>query len=1046
MRLSRRLARGVASFGPDLRSLPSGTTLRFVLLLLTMVVASVAMLDTMLTPAATSQAARECWIAGGLNPQGTQWSNYLALRKLAVFCPGAMSTGLPDVPYWRGLIGTGVLLFVAVVYWVLPRRRERGSRLLDVAEAEQLYPHQPDEARALRAELAELVAMAGLRSPPRFVVDRTATASSAVVFGRPRRRVVCLYLGLLPLRAARPEYFRSVVLHELSHLRNGDVDIARAVVALWHVFLVAVLLRVVSDLGPVLLASAQGRYTGADAALRDLTLPSALWGHAQLVFLVGMVGLARADTLRHREFFADADAVAVAERHRLHRVRGVWEAAVSEDAGRGPQRRDGTGTAYRRLRLASAGLGVWRGAIRWLSTAWSPHPSWRQRLNALDRPVALFTLNAPQVALIGAAAMIAAHTLGLPWLPWAAVAPAASILSVAAWRALFYRAHLDSAPLARDAGPLHRRGRAAHARPSGLRSGAWLGLGLVAGHLLGNKIGTRDWLPAHPVLLLVLFGAAVAYMAWVTQCADLLQRRGVRPAWGMVLSSLTATGLAVAGLQWWNMVAWFMADGFAQPLLDAFKRPAPGPWSDHELELTLLGLPHTIAADMTGLGPLGMALVLWVYPLALAKLPRWRGHRQHTGADTPVPPVVERPGLVPVTGLAGGAVALAGTFLARAYAQPREVLEKAPSLSTLVEWWVTASTWLGACLAAAVVAALVRERWLPRALTAAAIAQVVGFAGWMATVRFDGCLGSLSITSAGCGEQAGSVGGYAQLTVGAVLHSEYGAAITASLTAALGHGVSQLRKTADHAAANGADPIAKGDAQATDRETSPTTDATAKTASTVRPHQRIRFRSALATAGALLLVGSASVATGLALKSGDLQATEAGAPALPDTDQQGPDSKPPDAKNPELRERQELAWFTSVGADHAKRLGVFYREYRKLREAMDKPERATPGRPTAKDRADLKLLCTGLWVEGDMARRGYPYPITSVNRLWQRALGSTARAGRTCLDWLEQLPGSHIEAERALKLLDNGKTSTLHAFRQLRARLKAMEHHLPTDG
>ncbi|QIK10199.1 M48 family metalloprotease [Streptomyces sp. ID38640] len=80
----------------------------------------------------------------------------------------------------------------------------------------------------------------GLKRVPRVVVDPSAASTGAAVFGRNRRPTVCLHAGLLAGRATAPEDFEAVLLHELAHIRNGDVTLTYATIALWRTFIAAV--------------------------------------------------------------------------------------------------------------------------------------------------------------------------------------------------------------------------------------------------------------------------------------------------------------------------------------------------------------------------------------------------------------------------------------------------------------------------------------------------------------------------------------------------------------------------------------------------------------------------------------------------------------------------------------------------------------------------------------------------------------------------------------------------------------------------------------
>ncbi|MFI1617843.1 M48 family metalloprotease [Streptomyces lydicus] len=131
-----------------------------------------------------------------------------------------------------GLAALGALwLAVGIVYWLLPAYRIRRRRL---------RPLPTTGLADLRRTLDELVAVAGLRCRVRFVVDWRQRAPSGLAFGRVGRCHVLLSAGLLQLHRRVPEAFRAIVLHELAHLRNRDVDIAFLTIICYRLFVVAV--------------------------------------------------------------------------------------------------------------------------------------------------------------------------------------------------------------------------------------------------------------------------------------------------------------------------------------------------------------------------------------------------------------------------------------------------------------------------------------------------------------------------------------------------------------------------------------------------------------------------------------------------------------------------------------------------------------------------------------------------------------------------------------------------------------------------------------
>src|SRR6185503_16327644 len=128
-----------------------------------------------------------------------------------------------------------LLLVAAVVYVVWPRWRIRRSRLESLKSCPPLWAK-------LEGPLAELVERAGLDRAPEFRLDPASTRAGGVAFGTRRKPVVCLDAGLVALLDRDRAGFDSVVLHELAHVRNGDVATTYATLAVWRAVLWVVLL------------------------------------------------------------------------------------------------------------------------------------------------------------------------------------------------------------------------------------------------------------------------------------------------------------------------------------------------------------------------------------------------------------------------------------------------------------------------------------------------------------------------------------------------------------------------------------------------------------------------------------------------------------------------------------------------------------------------------------------------------------------------------------------------------------------------------------
>lgn len=290
------------------------------------------------------------------------------------------------------LVGTGAVVCTALaLYWTAPSWRRRRRRMVPAATfgsearrdpvpptpfmyqrvwtAEEWVRRERGETSApevtrqepLSHHLSRLTHKAGVGREPSFVVDVGALTAGAVVFGRGGRHTVCLYAGLLARRATHPELFDAVVLHELAHVRNSDVDIAYVTLALWRVFLFAVLLPCgVITSWQILEQSVLGRHPiyWGDATPNWSTL-------GLCVLLVTVVYLLRADILRRREFVADLDALA----HGADP--GMWRAVNTALAEK-------SGDQSARSRWVSAG--------RWFVNQWRTHPTWEQRHEILVRP------------------------------------------------------------------------------------------------------------------------------------------------------------------------------------------------------------------------------------------------------------------------------------------------------------------------------------------------------------------------------------------------------------------------------------------------------------------------------------------------------------------------------------------------------------------------------------------------------------------------------------------------------------------------------------
>ncbi|MDN3297462.1 M48 family metalloprotease [Streptomyces ficellus] len=941
--LLRRARAGVADTG-----------LRFALLMILVAVSSVTMLQTVLAPSPndTPGDALGCLLAAGIDPNRQNLDNLLLSARHAETLAECMS-GVPKVENAKGLIATCVLLVAAaVVYAWLPRWRNRKNRTVPVEAV--------SGDTGLTDELHELRELSGTGPRVRFRVDPTRTTAGAVAYGRTGRYTVCLHAGLLARRGTDPDGFRAVVLHELAHIRNRDVDFAYGSTALWRVFVVLALLPYLVHEARLLAEGLLGTTTspfwpGAASILTYSVLSGLL--------LVALVHLARADLLRRRELHADVQAVA-------------WGAHPA-----GWDHPDPSGAVVTPLRRVTALLRT--------------HPGWAERRRVLDDPARMSGAGALEMLLTGVGASLLVHRiLVVPGLSGATAGALLTAMLVAPVLFLVLRRSVAAAEAVGAAGaaeatgavgpagaaeaggagaggpatgPAGVAGPAGAGAPdgrgrveSGVRAGLWLGAGLVTGAVIGGGHSGNGWLVEQPAYFLTLVVVAVVPSVWSAQFSRLtLAVPGRAPRTLASLANFLVTlGLLWGGLRWWQGSGSQLAVGIAVhdgALTDLIKQEFPGPWEDFARELSVISAVSpalTLLGNEIRLG--AAALLMTLVPLLLHICVRGTGLRLRKTL---------------LAGLAGGLLCWAG-FVVGAYAirgrRPGTVGERAGAFQYVHLWWQAAAVIVACLVTAAVVAGVSRRHWMLRALLAALVVQFMAYMAFFLLAAGDGCVGPLN----NLGDRCHWLPANGRLVTEMVAGQSLTATVLLSACAALaGAAVSR--------ALRGHRPVRA--------------EAAASPAPGIRPWRAVLKRSAaLALAVPTCLLTAVTHADDIGTSP---RSSEAGRrfTELFDT--------PPTARVAKVREWQALAWLSKGGLD---RMAALSEAFSALGEGLTE---AADQKPNANGKIELDdqkftRLCATLGKRAAEARDYFPLPFRELDQPWSTALRQLQQHARGCQDAL----------------------------------------------
>ncbi|MGW4123943.1 M48 family metalloprotease [Nocardia sp. NPDC004711] len=683
----------------------AGTTLRFVLLTVLLMVASAAMAWTVLSDYIGS-GRLGCDMAAGVDPTRGTVQRALRIKDQWTAYETCVARYEPLPPAWVPMVWTALMLTVTfAIFFGIGAWKCRRAKVVPFTSV--------DPTGDIRATLTAFEQECRLADSPRYVVDRTALSLGAAVFGRTRRPIVRLNGGLLAVRNSEPHRFRAVVLHELGHVRNRDITITYLSVAMWRAFILLVLI-------PYLVWNT---YT----LLRGFTwqrdeIPT-IRNIALVASMVVLIYLARADVLRSREVYADLAAVRWGADPR------GWVIAKPHQS---------PGFVQRSL-----------GSFQEL---WLTHPRWDLRRGILNDPSELFGVRGLPVFLTGAAAGLTVgqmsdilanfHLARSNWTQIISAAIAAAIVSgivgFALCRAVLYASLTGQRP------------------PRPLFVGLSLGAGGVAAELIMGRVAPAEWLPGKPLALLLILAFFAGYAWWSSELTDhwltVWRARSLRTIVYLVVAS---SGIL---LTFWY--GWWEREGQEYSIGAALDIGAVRKWrnsffggynAEHRAEVWAQSALDKI--DI--LWPFVAVAALTLAVFLVAPLAAW-GVR---GADF-------LPRLRRITGPAflGAVIAWIAAVVASAHAhdvillpiaaaQGRLSTSRKQQLSAYLssyDTWIIGAVLLGALATSVIACALDRRHRLLLSMLSTQLAVILGAGGILLLQSTDGCVDRIKVVHRYC--------------------------------------------------------------------------------------------------------------------------------------------------------------------------------------------------------------------------------------------------------------------------------------------------------
>jgi Zn-dependent protease with chaperone function len=536
---------------------PSVTSFRFILLIAAVLGASAFFYDSIFfifNAQSVGEALRHCReTAQAIYPAE------LELQNMAFdVCRAPISL---NQARWT-ITGMALLLVVsAAVFIVLPSWKIWRLRFV---------PLRSEDAPELTAYLGQLCREMELTHPPLFLCAPLNPTISGQVFGRPGRSYMVLNGGLVTQFSKNQGLFRSIVLHELAHLRNADVNKVYFSVAIWKAFLAAALFPYILSL----LFSPTGVVPTNPAHLIQVFLRSAA--------LAAVVFLTYKALLRARELYADVRA-------------SVYD---------GP-----SGNLDRMLAaLRQPQIPRWR----WLLLA---HPDPVERRRSLTDTSGLFHLSAWEAFGTGVIAMISFQNVYF-LLSYLNAGKATVLGGLTTGEFAAYGAMLIFMPMVAGilVAGIWRESFAARVGNTAPRGVNRLGIGLAAGIALGDVLSISQVIDAgatsgagvlgfNAVWSIILLSFLLFLVHWVAVTASTWLRVVVsKPPAGRLQFTILITGALLLLLAGPMYLSYFLSLSFAQ--------------LGYLAEALLFGLLSFFTVSATYLSTIFAFIGLWAYPLA----------------------------------------------------------------------------------------------------------------------------------------------------------------------------------------------------------------------------------------------------------------------------------------------------------------------------------------------------------------------------------------------------------------------------------------------